>query len=230
MAAHDGRYEEALKEYVWFHEHALEFNPAFCGVRLSFALAYWAELAMVYPKARTVLREIRDRKAEAILTGEPNLPLFQDVVRINEEAFSDRATYDLFVTLRRSFPAAASEYSSLALPAIVTIGDFPLARQYLPDPTEEIRRLSALLNDDVEELNDFPQSSAPCMEAYVHNYVKDIKILLAILRGASESAEADEIQASAVTLVDSPDVREAVRIGLISADPPRGRIPEFGRN
>jgi hypothetical protein len=82
-AARDGRYEDALNEYVWFHDYALEFNPDYCGVRLSFALTYWAELAMVYPKARSVLREIRDRNAEAILTGVPNQQLFQDIVRIN---------------------------------------------------------------------------------------------------------------------------------------------------
>ena len=33
-AARDGRHEEALREYLWFHEHALEHEPAMYEVRL----------------------------------------------------------------------------------------------------------------------------------------------------------------------------------------------------
>lgn len=36
-------------EFVWFHEHALEVDRAYRGVRLSFALAFWLELAEQYP-------------------------------------------------------------------------------------------------------------------------------------------------------------------------------------
>jgi menaquinone-dependent protoporphyrinogen IX oxidase len=54
-AVREGRYEEALSEFVRFHEHALEELPSLYGVRLSFALSYWAHLAEVYPKARVVL-------------------------------------------------------------------------------------------------------------------------------------------------------------------------------
>ena len=33
-----GKYKEALERFVWFHEHALEHDPAMTGVRLSFAV------------------------------------------------------------------------------------------------------------------------------------------------------------------------------------------------
>ncbi len=228
-AAREGRYDEALDEYIWFHDHALEFDPDLLGVRLSFALSYWAELAMIYPNARSALREIRDRKAAAILTGEPDVALFQDVVRINEEAFSDRATYDLFVTVRGSFPSTADEYSSLALQAIVAVGDFPLARQCLSDPDEEVRRLAVRLNENVEALTQHPQAEM-ARGAHARNYVKHIKLVVAILRGTGESKEADRVQAFAAELVESPEVREAVWRGLVSVEPFRGAIPEFGRN
>jgi len=50
----EGRYQEALERFVWFHDHALEHEPsAMYGVRLSFALSYWKSLGDVYPPAMT---------------------------------------------------------------------------------------------------------------------------------------------------------------------------------
>src|SRR4051812_29867743 len=51
-ATHEGRFEEALSQFIWFHEHSLEEDRAYLGVRLSFALSYWMELAERYPPAR----------------------------------------------------------------------------------------------------------------------------------------------------------------------------------
>ena len=230
-AASEARYEEALNEYVWFHEHSLEDCPSVCGVRLSFALFYWAELAMQYPKARTVLKEIRDAKAQRVLAGEADCELFQDVVCINESAFSDKATYDLFVAIAHSFPETASEFAHLAMPAIVRMRDFELARRYLPSPTDDLGRISDHLNVKVKDLDYRPATQrAPCLEAYISNYVKDVKRLLEVLRGSGDPEQADRMQKLASELVESPDVRQAVWASLVSADPPRGSIPEFGRN
>lgn len=45
-----GKNQEALERFVWFHDHALEHEPAgMYGVRLSFALSYWKALGDVYP-------------------------------------------------------------------------------------------------------------------------------------------------------------------------------------
>ncbi|HKB15254.1 MAG TPA: hypothetical protein VKF62_04275, partial [Planctomycetota bacterium] len=47
-----GKYEEALQKHIWIHEHSLEQDAAFVGVRLSYALSDWIELGAKYPKAR----------------------------------------------------------------------------------------------------------------------------------------------------------------------------------
>ena len=46
-----GRYELALEKHVWFHENALTFRPSLAGVRLSYALDDWLQLAARYPPA-----------------------------------------------------------------------------------------------------------------------------------------------------------------------------------
>lgn len=229
-AARAGRHAEALNEYVWFHERALEFEPALRGVRLSFALMYWAELAMVYAPARAALRNIRDRKAAAVLSGEGTPEQFEDIVRINEEAFSDRATYDLFLSLRSSYPSLADEYARLALEAMTICGDWQLARRYLPDPSESVRELSERLNGAVDECDLNGESGARASGAYTRNYIKRIRLLLDILRNTGDAEEADRLQILASDLVASPDIREAVRVGLIAADPLWTVAASFGLN
>lgn len=36
-AIHEGRFEEALSQFIWFHEHALDEDRLYRGIRLSFA-------------------------------------------------------------------------------------------------------------------------------------------------------------------------------------------------
>lgn len=61
-AARDGRYEEALREHIWFHDHALAKQPSLYGVRLSYALADWVDFGKVYPPALAALQAVRDAK------------------------------------------------------------------------------------------------------------------------------------------------------------------------
>src|SRR3954468_1636881 len=103
-AAAAGRYEDALRDYIWFHEHALEHEPSLYGVRLSFALWYWIELPDDYPGARTALKRIRDEKTTRLLNGDTNRDLFPDVQSINERLENDEATYELFTALGKAKP------------------------------------------------------------------------------------------------------------------------------
>jgi len=41
--AHQGKNEEALERFLWFHDHALEHDPAMHGVRLPYALSSWTK-------------------------------------------------------------------------------------------------------------------------------------------------------------------------------------------
>jgi tetratricopeptide (TPR) repeat protein len=213
-AADEGRYEEALREYIWFHEHALDHEPALYGVRLSFALAYWIDLSKVYPEARVALEQMRDRKVAKLLKGEGDRATFHDVARMNEFLDCEHATSDLFVTIDAAFPDLASQCASLALPALVKAGDCQLARRYLPAPAETLRRFSDALNEDADELTSDQPLHAPTLDAYVYIYAERVLLLAAVLRGVGESDEAERIEAKALELVRSPPVREAIRAVL----------------
>jgi len=42
------QYAAALEKYIWFHDHALAFDRALAGVRLSYAIFEWLDLGKVW--------------------------------------------------------------------------------------------------------------------------------------------------------------------------------------
>jgi hypothetical protein len=51
-----GRLDEALEKHLWFQDNASRIEPALIGVRLSFALAEWGELAKIHPAASAAMQ------------------------------------------------------------------------------------------------------------------------------------------------------------------------------
>lgn len=53
------RFEDALKKFIWFHD-ASRGVPGLNGVRLSFALGFWLDLAARFPPALEAFIQLRD--------------------------------------------------------------------------------------------------------------------------------------------------------------------------
>src|SRR5688572_13955457 len=79
-----GKYEEALRHHISFHDNILKTEPAMYGVRLSFALSAWIELGQKYPAALVALKDVRDKKTARLAGGEQSSALFHDVESINQ--------------------------------------------------------------------------------------------------------------------------------------------------
>ena len=52
----EGRLDLAAEKYLWFHENALMYQPSLSGVRLSYALGDWRDLADKYRPAMQDMR------------------------------------------------------------------------------------------------------------------------------------------------------------------------------
>ena len=207
-----------MREYLWFHEHVLEHEPSMYGVRLSFALAAWVELGQAYPEALATLKDVRDRKTNQLVAGGGSRELFHDVESINEYLEDERATYDLFLKLRAIDPALARECAGLAIPALVKTKDFALARIFIEDPAAKVRKWSAGLNEDIDDLAKEPPRDAPVQEAYVHIYAERVGLLLAVLNGVGEHAEAESVREMALSSIESAAIRDAVASALANAN------------
>jgi hypothetical protein len=213
-AAREGRYAEALSEYVWFHDHALEHIPALYGVRLSFALSYWMDLAKTFPEARRKLEEIRDRKAATLASGQGNRHLFHDVEAINQSLGQEAETYRLFKRLLKSAPLNAAAWADLARNAIVAAGDFALAAQYSDDPETALLRFSDRLNEDVAERRGDRKHLLRRLDAYAHIYADRVATTIAILDGLGKHDDASACREWALALVDSKSMRNRVANAL----------------
>lgn len=217
-AAREGRHEEALQEHIWFHNHALDEQPALYGVRLSYALSDWVDLGRAYPPALLALKEVRDAKTAKLQRGEGNRALFHDVESINAWLKETGLTYQLFLQLLTANPEMAKECVSLAMPSIVAAKDFALARTFIDDPEATARKWMRLLNDDISDLAKEPPRKAPVQDGIVQFYAERMRLLLAILIGVGEQGLAESIRETALMSIESAPVRDAVMVA-ISRDP-----------
>jgi hypothetical protein len=210
VAVKEGRFAEALREYVWFHNNALKYESSLGGVRLSYALSDWIRLGKVYPNAIVTLERIRDKKVALLLKGPKLFSLFHDVASINHYLKNEQSTCALFKELDRNCPDFARSCASVALEALVKCGDFILATRYFGDPESALLRYSNQLNSRIYDLEIKSPDDASSVNVYVRMYCSDVQKQVSILRGMGKSDDAEYSQLWAVALVDQQEVRKEV--------------------
>ena len=94
-----GEYTKALAAHEWYHENALTIEPAQYGVRLSFALSYWKELADKYPPALASLKRYKKKAEQSLKQGECTPQLFKDFSAISEQTSEENSSLVLFLYL-----------------------------------------------------------------------------------------------------------------------------------
>jgi hypothetical protein len=206
-----GMHADALHRLLWFHRHALEHEPALYGVRLSFALSYWLDLANVYPPALEELRAVRGAKEGAIAGGAGSRDLFHDVVAINRHLGEPARTIELFRLLDADRPDLAEECYSAAEEELVAGREYDLCARYLTD-------LDARLDDMKrfrEELIRFDERSdieldEEALRSPERIFAGDVGRVVEILDGVGRAEDAERVRRWALATSDSPEVREAV--------------------
>jgi len=130
------RYELALEKHVWFHHNALKYERSLYGVRLSYALSDWLDLAKVYPPALVKLQEVRDQAAHNVKNGVNPYAFFHDFKSINEELGENEQTVNLFQWLDFNQPKIAKKVYRLAQPALQADKEYNLSGKYLDSAVE----------------------------------------------------------------------------------------------
>lgn len=217
-AAQRGDHEHALREYRWFHEHALDHDPAYCGVRLSFALHAWVELADAFPPARAALIQTRDAKTRRLLRGEGDRATFEDVEAINSHLADQRATYHLFRELREVQPGVADSCADLAWETAAAFDDFALARTCIDDPATLLRLWTEELNETVSFIRaEVPRPPAELEATTCEMFGERVVLLLRVLANVGETAEAAALRGGILSAIEDPSARDLVRNHLGSA-------------
>ena len=216
--ARAGKYEIALAKHLWFHRNALRYESGLSGVRLSFALASWVELADKYPPALAALKAERDRAlADFRRARGHGFDPFHDFVSINESLSEEGRTVAEFKALDAENPRRAEWVFDVALPALIEAKEYELAGKYI-DPSAQWEmalsgyRLNVRLNRDEPKLNlgEFAKES----------FTNSTATLIALLVVTGREREAMRIAEEAREQLADADFQAAIDKAL------RGEVPE----
>jgi hypothetical protein len=221
-----GRYEDALAKHVWFHENALTYAPELGGVRLYFAVAYWARLGAYYPPALDKLRRIRDDQCEAISNAkdEPAEEIaraFNDFSGINRTLGDEARTVALFVWLDANKPQLAKAVYEIAETALIAEKEYAICGKYLDEKTLE--RLVSAREMSMKEAASAgrigPEELKRFNEFVEMTFSMRTATLVALLTLNNRNAEAERIVLEAEKVRSDREFREQLARAL------KGEIP-----
>ena len=109
----EGLYEQALAKFLWFHHNALKHYDGLSGVRLSFALGYWWNLAAEYIPAGDAFVQTRNA-TEAAFRQNLDFDLFNELASLNQQLGDEMRTADLFTEVANSDEDAAGRLYHVA--------------------------------------------------------------------------------------------------------------------
>lgn len=218
---HEGRYEDALQKYVWFHENALQIRPELAGLRLSHALNDWARLGDVYPRAMDVMASIRDQGVQQIVDGQGSLERFNDVAAINRILGVDDETYELFLIIHDQHPALAPACFFIARELLVEHREYALCDHYIEDYANEVEQLSKRREMTLQSATRDPEHEKILLVVLANlRFSKGVAALVEVLIGVGRHEDADEIRARALEILDDDDIRRTLKAAAARASKP----------
>jgi hypothetical protein len=216
-----GRYADALAKHVWFHENALKYAPAMYGVRLSFALGSWHQLAEVYPPALAELKAVRDAAATSVRAGGDPFHAFSDFAAINRELNEQGQTKDLFLWLDANNPQAAKKVFDIAQPPLIQAKEYRICGRYL-DADRSFRRTVELYRVTRGEDGPDPEGDYKAeMQSFARDaFANKVANLVALLVLNDRLEDADRIAVEARKVSDDPKLQDMLARALKGELPP----------
>lgn len=211
-ARSEGRNDDALRLLVELFDRIKTGAPG--TDKLHFITMFeWSQLTEEYRPAYEALVCARDEQMRCLLDGDEIFgnraapwpqSRFCLIVDMNQTLKDTRATYELFKQFASLRPAFAQREAYLALPAMVEVGDFVLAQQYLSAPLERLDEL----NQQASRLPLFPPARvAPRLAAELTNFMRDVILGASVLEGLGRNTEAKSLRSAALSGITSDEMR-----------------------
>lgn len=208
----EGRHAQALAKYLWFHANALKYQPALSGVRLSFALSYWMDLANEYPPAMAGFIYTRD-EAEIGCRNEVSFELFHDLASMNRQLGDHRRTADLFVEIAATNRPAAELLYHVAESDLIAVGRYVECLGFLDaEKRLEMAAEHCELTKKLESAR--PQLDIPIPEYARPAYINDVATVVALLAINDRVQEARDACEVAYQVLDDEDFRAVLAAAL----------------
>jgi hypothetical protein len=218
--AQQGEYEAALQNHLWFHEHALEHEPALAGVRLSFALAHWVELGEKYPKALQALTTVRDERIKTLAEGKGSFQTFHDLAAINDYLNESPGTVAVFKQIHQAHPELAAQCFGVAQAHLVAQREYTICACYIPEALAWFEEIRQLFQMQMEIADENPVLAAGGVREHAKaSFMREVGQLMEILVGVGRRREAQRVGELALEVNASAELRDAVARALGHQEP-----------
>jgi hypothetical protein len=208
------KYKEALERFIWFHDHALDYNKGMAGVRLSFALVDWKSLGEVYPPAMTALIEIRDKKTKQILNNEQPSKLFPDVMAINRILGENSKTIELFQNLTQTRPDTAKKCWYYAKDPLFDAKRYDIISKYISSPLQEFSIVKNSYDRNVKLYNNEKIGRERLKSYNETRFVQQCIQLIQLSLSNNDTNSAREIHQKATLIIENDLLRKALSAEL----------------
>ena len=211
------RHEVALAKYIWFHNNALAIDSAQYGVRLSFALAYWQQLAAVYPPAMDAFIVARDLAETTFFkaispAAFPN-GAFTDAVAMNGYLADHPRDVTLFKHVELQHPKDATRAYRQVQKSLIATKSYLLCNPYL-DATADYAKLLTRYRDGVARDAVKAKATAAPDDFNIRIFSVDVANLVALLIHNNRAAEAGSVADKALADVSDKEARAKITAAL----------------
>jgi hypothetical protein len=148
------KYQEANERFVWFQDSSLHYEKAMTGVRLSFALSAWKDLAEIYSPALESMKSMRDHKTKLLVDSNASPKLFTDVVSLNRELSEDEKTIALFEIINNTDIDKAKTCFISAKEILFKKKKYDIIKDFIGNPVNEFKAIKTQRNSMLKPLND----------------------------------------------------------------------------
>jgi len=212
------RYDIALAKFVWYFEHALQYQPDQSSIRISSGLRHWAELARSYPPALEAMLALRDEAADSVRTGQNVRDAFHDLVYINRTIDEEDSTVELFKILDSKFPSEAKRSYRLAEPSLVRAKEFKLCGKYID--LDAYYRSVDMFHMNARNASRQPGGGEHLLDYAHKSFTNSTTTMIALLVVNDRKTDAQKIAADAVKEWGDPKFKAKIDEALT------GKVPD----
>lgn len=213
------RFEDALAKVLWFHEHVLEHEPSMRGVRLSFALAEWLNLAETYPPAMEAMCAARDRAEDEVRKGGDIAQALRDATALNQTLGEPARNVALYKILDANYPDLARSTLPIVYTSLVETGEYALCGKYM-DADQLFNSAVELHGRMTEQRANLGNHAEVVLSLGKARFKAEVCTIVGVLTINGMSLDAQRIAASIRNTLDAPDL-EATLVSAL-----RGELPE----
>lgn len=193
----EGNYAEALEQYEYFFDHALDDDPySLYGVRLSYCLDEWVRLGNRYPLALQRLEQ-KAGAALALLDQTRNPERFHDFVVICKYLERPEEPIRRFLGYHSLDRELAQSVIRYIWDQLVEEKQWLLCSEYLPLPKNRYDAALAKFDEAMKVCRENPALGGNEFEEQIKGwYVRDVSHMLLVLKNTGRDEEASSMQAS----------------------------------